>query len=99
MPLRWRASDRDNGRQLAEALRALEEVPASAARTAADASRLRPALLSQLQQDDAKADPYHLSHAVSRSLSTSVDHLVPAGAAGRREGYPMYPLHPLAGGA
>jgi len=65
----------DNGRQLAEALRALEEVPTWAARTAADASRLRPALLSQLQQDDAKADPYHLSHAVWRSLSTSVDHL------------------------
>lgn len=61
--------------QLAEAIRALEEVPGWAARTAADASRLRPAPLSQLQMDDAMASPYHLSHTVWRSLSTSVDHL------------------------
>lgn len=67
--------DRENGAHLAEAIRALEEVPGWASRTAADASRLRPAPRSQLQEDDAKASPYHLSHAAWRSLSTAVDHL------------------------
>ena len=67
--------DDEDGKHLAELLGVLSEVDAWAARTNADASRLRPSPRSSLHGDDGKAHPYDLSHAVWRSLSTSVSQL------------------------
>jgi hypothetical protein len=67
--------DDEDGKHLAELLGVLSEVDAWAARTNADASRLRPSPRSSLRGDDGKAHPYDLSHAVWHSLSHAVDHL------------------------
>lgn len=67
--------DDEDGRYLEETLRVLIPAGEWTARTAAEADRLRPALGSELREDDDQADPYHVSHAAWRSLSTAVDHL------------------------
>src|ERR1700733_323624 len=67
--------DDEDGKHLAETLRVLIQADEWTARTAAEADRLRPAPGSQLREDDDQADPYHVSHAAWRSLSTAVDHL------------------------
>lgn len=67
--------DDEDGKYLAETLRVLGEAEAWAARTAAEAARLRPAPGSSLRGDDDQAFPYALSHAVWDALDHAVDHL------------------------
>ena len=67
--------DDEDGRHLAETLRVLSETGTWAARTNADAARLRPAPGSKLFMDDEQAHPYELSHAAWHLLSNAVDHL------------------------
>ena len=67
--------DDKDGKHLAETLRVLGEAEAWAARTSADAARLRPAPGSSLRGDDDQAFPYALSHAVWDALDHAVDHL------------------------
>jgi hypothetical protein len=69
------AMDDEDGKYLAETLRVLGDADAWAARTNADAPRLRPAPRSSLRGDDDQAFPYAVSHAVWRHLATAVDHL------------------------
>ncbi len=70
--------DDEDGKYLAETLRVLGEAEAWAARTSADAARLRPAPGSSLRGDDDQAFPYALSHAVWDALDHAVDHLMAA---------------------
>jgi hypothetical protein len=65
----------EDGKNLAETLRALSEADHWAARTSAEATRLRPAPRSSLRGDDDRAFPYALSHAVWDALDHAVDHL------------------------
>jgi hypothetical protein len=65
--------DDEDGKYLAEMLRVLSETEAWAARTNAEAPRLRPAPCSSLRGDDDRTNPYELSHAVWRHLSNAVD--------------------------
>jgi hypothetical protein len=67
--------DDEDGKYLAEMLRVLSETEAWAARTNAEAPRLRPACHSSLRGDDDRTHPYELSHTVWRHLSNAVDHL------------------------
>jgi hypothetical protein len=67
--------DEEDGRYLAETLQVLTSTGEWTARTDAAADRLRPAPGSELREDDDQANPYHVSHAAWRSLSTAVDHL------------------------
>lgn len=67
--------DDEDGKYLAETLRVLGEAEAWAARTSADAARLRPAPGSSLRGDDDQVFPYSLSHAVWDALDHAVDHL------------------------
>jgi hypothetical protein len=69
------AVDDEDGKYLAEMLRVLSETEAWAARTNAEAPRLRPAPCSSLRGDDDRTHPYELSHTVWRHLSNAVDHL------------------------
>jgi hypothetical protein len=66
--------DEDSG-YLEQTLRVLRPASEWTERTKAEADRLRPAPGSELREDDDRADPYHVSHAAWRSLSTAVDHL------------------------
>jgi hypothetical protein len=67
--------DNEDGRYLEETLRILRTAGEWTARTEAEADRLRPTPGSELSVDDDQADPYHVSHAAWRSLSTAGDHL------------------------
>jgi hypothetical protein len=67
--------DNKDGEYLTETLRILSEAAAWAARTNADASRLRPLPHSSLRADDDRTRPHELSHAVWHLLSNAVDHL------------------------
>ena len=66
----------EDGKYLAETLRVLSEAENWAARTSAEAARLRPAPRSSLRGDDDQAFPYALSHAVWDALDHAVDHLI-----------------------
>lgn len=67
--------DEEDSTYLVETLRVLAEAEGWAARTSAEAARVRPAPGSSLRGDDDQASPYALSHAVWDALDHAVDHL------------------------